>query len=404
MATPRTSVEAVLHAARDVHRVGTALAAEMLGAALLGSVYAVAHPPRDAAVCEFVGEFLGATSRRRTPAARAIRAVFAALVPDAPRAAGVRPGSSAPPWSAQLGRVRPVGTWAYGDVYGDQTSYVAVFAHEDPDLGGPEHAVVALVDHNIGVVKDLFVGRPAEQVLAEVGAAAEADELIWFSRVAPGTFRAQVAFHLAITDSLTTLPDGGALATDRALVGARLAALPGAEPEPTGAPPEDPHRLQRQFLDSPQAATLDRDTDTAEASVRYALQLILDFTQEAPDRDPLRWSPAVVGLFLLDWVHRRAVLDDDDVATVPPVLRAWTAWASRRRSLPPAARRGIDEAIDTMAPEFARLYRTGERRGPAAAAVSRLLADGVDPDDEDAVAAWLSAQPDTAAAGIPHPR
>jgi hypothetical protein len=406
MATPRSSIEAVLHAARDVPRVGTALEAELLGAALLGSVYAVAQPPRDAAVREFVGEFLAATSRRRTPAARAIRTVFAALAPDAAGAAAVRPGPAPPPWSAQVGRVRLVGTWAYGDVYGDQTSFVAVFGHEDPEVGGPEHAVVALVDHNIGVVKDLFVGRPAGRVLAEVGAAAEADELIWFTRVEPGTFRAQVSFHLGITDSLTRLPDGGALATDRALVGARLAALPETVPDPTpaGEPPADPHRLEREFLDSRQAATLDRGSDTAEASVRYALRLILDFTQEAPDRDPLRWSPAVVGLFLLDWVHRRAVLDDDDVANLPTVLRAWSAWASQRRHLPAAAARGIEEAIDTMVPEFARLHRTGERRGAAATAVSQLIADGVDPDDEAAVADWLAGHPVGGAdAGSPRP-
>ena len=34
--------------------------------------------------------------------------------------------------------------------------------------GGPEHALVALVDHNIGITKDVFVGGPAERILDQV--------------------------------------------------------------------------------------------------------------------------------------------------------------------------------------------------------------------------------------------
>src|SRR5690606_42124711 len=101
---------------------------------------------------------------RRTPAARAARTLFASLVPEADGAAAVPPAPV--PWSAQLGRVRPVGTWAYGDVYGDQTSYVAVFAYDDPAAGGPEHALVALDDHNLCVVKDLLVSRSSVLPLA----------------------------------------------------------------------------------------------------------------------------------------------------------------------------------------------------------------------------------------------
>ena len=59
-------------------------------------------------------------------------------------------------------------------MYGDQTSYLATFAYDDAELGGPEHAVVALVDHNIGIVKDIFVGGPAERILARSGRCAPA--------------------------------------------------------------------------------------------------------------------------------------------------------------------------------------------------------------------------------------
>src|SRR5690606_38083316 len=97
----------------------------------------------------------------------------------------------------------------------------------------------------------------------------------------------------------------------------------GAATLPESAPVEL-RSVVESFLASPAGRGLDRDSEAADAAVRYAVRLIIDFTQDGPDCDPLRWSPAVVGLFLLDWVQRRAVLDDDDVAVLPRVLRAWT--------------------------------------------------------------------------------
>lgn len=410
MPIPQTPYDAVLHAARDVTAVDTALEAEMLGGALLGGVYAVAAADGDRAraVRDFVGRFLTHTARRRTGAARAIRSVFAALTPDAPGAGGVRPGTDPPAWSAHLGRVRPAGTWASGDVYGDQTSYLAMFRYDNAELGGGEHVVVALVDHNIGIVKNLFVSQSGSRVLDQVRKGAEADQLVWFSEIDPGKLRAEVSYHLEVTDRLLTLPDQGSLATDRALAGARLATLPA-----TGTPPVppslDPAALASEFLASAYAADLDRTTPAAEATVRYAVRLILDFAREAPDADPLRWSPAVVGLFLLDWVHRRAVLDADDVASLPEVLHAWVNWSGQRRGLPEVAVAATQEAIGTMAGELAGRHQRGEHGSPAAAAVAKLLAAGVDPDDPAAVRAWLAANPgedpgNGATPHVPRPR
>lgn len=397
MATPQTPYEAVLHAARDVTRLDSALDAEMLGAALLGSVYAVAETDRENAVREFVAGFLSATSRRRSAAATTIRAVFAALVPDAEGAARVRPGAYAPAWAGQLGRVHLTGAWSYGDVYGDQTSYLATFAYDDAE-GGPEHALVALVDHNIGITKDVFVGGPAARIVEQAREICTEDEFTWFRTEDPARMRAEVGRHLAVTDDLGELPAQGSLATDRALVGARLAALPGpARPAATAdVPPlsdEARTRLIRAFLGSPEAVRfgLDRVADGELASLHFCLGLLLDHAASFPDADPMRWSPTVAELFLLDWVHRRAVLDMDDAAMLPRVLRGWAAYAARQRGLPPAAATRTDEAVAEMVPEFARLYSTGERRSPATAAVAQLMADGVDPDDPAALDAWIEA-------------
>ncbi|SCE79382.1 hypothetical protein [Micromonospora chokoriensis] len=397
MATPQTPYDAVLHAARDVTKLESALDAEMLGSALLGSVYAIAETDRDTAVREFVTGFLAATARRRIASATTIRQIFARLVPEAEGTERVRPGSQAPSWAGQVGRVHLTGSWAYGDVYGDQTSYLATFAYDDA-AGGSEHALVALVDHNIGITKDIFVGGPAEQILDQVRQMCADDELTWFRTENPGRLRGEVARHLAVTDELSELPGEGSLATDRALVGARLAILPTAI-EPTGPAEVEPLSaaertdLVRRFLAAPEATRFGLDSvDGPElASLHFCLSLLLDHSATFPDADPMRWSPAVSGLFLLDWVHRRAVLDMDDAAMLPRVLRAWTRYASRQRGLPEAATTRTDEAIEEMVPEFARLYSTGERRSAATAAVAQLMADGVDPDDPAALDAWIEA-------------
>lgn len=398
MAAPQTPYEAVLHAARDVAKLDCALDAEMLGTALLGSVYSVATEDRAAAVRDFVGDFLSATTRRRTAAATTIREVFAALVPEAAGASDVRHGAQAPSWTAQLGRVRPTGCWAYGDVYGDQTSYLVTFAYEDATDGGPEHAVVALVDHNIGITKDVFVGASAGRILEQVREMCDDDELTWFREEDPGRVRGEVNKHLEVTDGLSDLPADGSLATDRALAAARLALLPASTTPPLAEPPARPAiDYARDFLSSPEAARFGLDKITADdelASLHFCVSLILDHAAGLPSADPLRWSPAVAGLFLLDWVHRRAVLDMDDAAMLPRVTRAWSAYATRRRGLPEAAITQTDEMVEEMIPEFARLYATGERRSPATAAVAQLISEGVDPNDAEAIDAWIEANRD----------
>ncbi|MET0426539.1 MAG: hypothetical protein ABW046_21915 [Actinoplanes sp.] len=395
MPAPQSPYDAVLQAARDVAKLDCALDAEMLGTALLGSVYAVATSDRAEAVREFVSEFLAATTRRRTVAATTIREVFAKLVPDATGAGDVRRSTQAPSWAAQLGRVRPTGCYAYGDVYGDQTSYLVTFAYEDTADGGPEHAVVALVDHNIGITKDVFVGASAERILDQVRTMCADDELTWFREEDPGRLRDVVHHHLEITDGLTDLPAEGSLATDRALAAARLALLPASTMPPLAEPVRPgTHDLVRDFLAAPEAAQFGLDQVTADeevASLHFCLSLILDHGTSLPDPDPLRWSPAVAGLFLLDWVHRRAVLDMDDAAMLPRVTRAWSAYATRLRGLPESAAAQTDQTVEEMIPEFARLYATGERRSPATAAVAQLISEGVDPNDTDAIDAWLEA-------------
>jgi hypothetical protein len=361
--------ELALRAAGDLARVERAYDAELLVSALLGSMYAVAEPDRWAAVLEFAAGLRRYLSRRRhSPEAVLLRHALAGFVPGARRAA------DGPQWTASVGRARPTGAYARVDEYGDQTSYLATFGYPDRSAGGPEHAVVALVDHNLGYVRDLVVT-----------AAVSVDG---YTPVRPAVLRAEVERHLAATDRLERPPGEDSFVIDRALAGARLRLLP--SPPAAAASPQP--------LTGPQRAVLLEDFRVAPESQRlrsgasavFCLELIFEYAESRPDRDPLRWSPAAVDLFLLDWVPRKALLDAEDITALPAVLSAWVRWAGRISGRSPRAVATTVAAIAGMRERFTEAAADPSRRSPAAQAVAQLLAEGVDPADEAAVAEWLA--------------
>src|SRR5690348_16054094 len=127
MATPEAPTpppaglpEIVLHAARDIGHVDTAFDAELLLSTLLGAVYAGLLPDRDQGLTTFLGRLREYLAESVEPAAPLVNAALGG------------PAAAEPAWAAQLGKVRATGGYAYGDRYGDQTSYLATFEYEDP--------------------------------------------------------------------------------------------------------------------------------------------------------------------------------------------------------------------------------------------------------------------------------
>lgn len=364
---PPTLVDLVLNAARDLGRVPTALDAELLLSTLLGGAYAAFEPDRGPVLSEL------------TDAVAASGGLVGAVLTATP--------TDEAPWGAALGTVRPTGAYAYGDRYGDQTGYLATFAYEDEALGGPEHAVVLLVDHTVGLVTDLVVVAPASALLEQIGSSD--DEMTWSAPMELGSVRAAADAYLRATDLAAALPDADSLSANRYLVGARLALLP-VPAAPTSVTEPD-HELVTAFLQSPEARLtgLTRASGAKQEAIGYAIGLCTGFAK-ARGGDPLRWSPRAVEAFLLEWVHDRAVLDQQDMATLPDVLAAWVLWSGRRVGLPdPAVAETLDR-IDALRPEFTRLCTTGERQSPAVRATALLVAEGVDTTDPAAVEAWLS--------------
>jgi hypothetical protein len=361
-----------LDVARDLDRVTTTYDAELMVSTMLGAAYAVADRDRAAVLVETADGLRKHLARRRTRTASLLRAVLATMSGDKRPLA---PPPDAPGWFEHLGAVRPTGTYAFGDRQGNQTTYLASFAYDDTVDGGPEHVVAALIDHRLGHVKDLFLAAPAGALLAQLGAAAATDDDMRLVDVDPGELRATVERHLSLTDELPKLPEARSLTSDRALTAHRLRLLPVATSD-------EPPLTVDDFHTAPEAARL---AGADGESLSFALKLI---GQYGPT-DTMAWNPDAVADFLLDWVPARAILDRRDIALLPTALSAWVRWSGRVSGQTPRAVAQNVAAVAQHRTEFARRIRSGENRSPAVRAMAELLRDGVDLNDERAVAEWL---------------
>ncbi|GIJ47269.1 hypothetical protein Val02_41550 [Virgisporangium aliadipatigenens] len=362
-----------LEVARDLDRVTTAYDAELLVSTMLGAAYAVADRDRAAVLTGTAEGLRRHLARRRTRTASLLRTVLGEVGGVTTRSRAAAP-AEAPGWLPHVGVVHPTGTYAFGDDQGNQTTYLACFAYDDTDDGGPEHVVAALVDHRAGHVRDLFVAAPAGALLAQLQAAATTDEDMRLVEVDPGELRTEVERFLSITDELPELPEARSLTSDRALATHRLRLLPEAA--------EEPPLTIADFQAAPESS---RVSGADPESLTFALKLIVEYSQQ----DALRWTPDGIADFLLEWVPAKALLDRADSELLPAALSAWVRWAGRVSGLSP---REVAQNVATVARhkgEFTRRIRSDDHRSPAVRAMAQLLKDGVDINDEKALAEWL---------------
>jgi len=380
---------AILNEAAPIADMPAALDAELAVSALLGGAYAVNDTDRPAAVDRFGTNFGRYLTTNHTRQAGAVQAALAAVLPDPTLAS---PGGESAPWAGEAGDVSCTGTWAARDGYGDQTSYVATFAYRDPDLGGPEHAVSYLLDHNLGIVKSIWIGVPAERVINAWRAEAVGDPDITISPVDAGQLQAEVTCYLSRTDQLED-PPRDAYVEERAFAASRLMLLPSGEPISV-------HRLSglerdevvAGFLASPEAASIGGPDSSPSANVvAWSARAAVDFAVDDNAGDPLRWSPTAVELMLLDWAPRQLSASHDAAPWLPEVLAAFAGYAGRLRDQSASRLEATQSAITEAAVRYTDLM-TGDALGePVSDILARMVADGVDPLDEDEVLEWVLA-------------
>ena len=320
-------------------------------------------------------------------------AVLAALTAVAPSRVATRArtaaavleqrGVAAPAWASVAGTALPTDAWIGSDVYGDQEIVIVGFTY--PGLPGDAgHSICVLVDHTErGVAKDAYPAAPLAQTLARWREAE--GEGISLRPASLAEVAARLADALMATDfaDREAQAEGRSLAEMRALLTARLATLPPAAN--TGLEELDSEGrewLVAEFLGSPEAADL-----LSEPAAVQVCHSLITYRCDYGDGDPLRWSPTLAGLCLLDHFPVKVSVDGPDVPLVPDVLAAWVAFAARRKNLPEAALARTLDVIDSCREDFPIAMSDAARYSPAKRSAMDLLHRGVDLTDNGA---WLA--------------
>lgn len=329
----------------------------------------------------------------RTPDGMAVLCALAAVGPTriatrarTAAAALEQAGIPAPAWAFVAGTSVPTEAWTGSDVYGDQEIVIVGFAYPGvPD--DPGHSICVLVDHTErGAAKDAYPAAPLPQTLAR-WREAEGDGIrlrpVSLADVAARLADALVATDFAGGSSDDGRADGRTLAEMRALLAGRLNTLPPAAAigvEELDADGRD--WLVAEFLGAPEAAGL--LSEPAAVTICHSL---IAYRCDYGDGDPLRWSPTLAGLCLLDHFPIRVSLDAPDVGLIPDVLAAWVAFAARRRRLPEQALTRILDVIDSCREDFPVAMGDVSRYSPAKRAAMDLLHRGIDLTEGEAWAA-----------------
>ncbi|MEU4159354.1 hypothetical protein [Actinoplanes sp. NPDC026670] len=272
-----------------------------------------------------------------------------------------------PAWSAEPG-FEPVRAWRAVDVWDSEHVLFVEYGGSAPHIlmarvlfaGGVMVDKLAVLDtgaidlwptlHGEGEAPMPLAGHPVEEVLAEMADA------------------------MRTTDMYFPRHDDDDYVELRALAWSRCRSrLPGW-PDHQPMTEAERERLLAEFAP---------EDDTV---ARSLAEMFLDYGDGYMTNGPLSWSPEWVGMFMTDWLPRKGILDADQRAELPDVLRRWIRFALTRRSVDAEWIDPVTEAVDQFMPAFAEAFEDTSAWGPAKQVVAELAARGIDMSDEDAVA------------------
>ncbi|MGI8622293.1 MAG: hypothetical protein ACR2NB_02120 [Solirubrobacteraceae bacterium] len=380
-------LDEIVRAARAaVGDVQDVLGAELQAAALS----ALWHPPDfqlDAEPEQLLVESVYPAIERGADA-RALAALRAlALVEDDGRAAGAADrlaasGVTEPAW-APVPPVRPLRAALMRDPHFDDAHTVLVEFERD---GEGRHVLGLLVDRSQGgFAKDALGADTLDEVQAMTAGALPG--LVAFDALDLGEARARIEDALDQTAHMLEAPISDELGAMRVLLLARARLLPEGHtvPEPEPRSPGEREELVRAFLKATGGRRFARDEVAWQV-----LDLAVDFAEDHRG-NALMWSPGVVEQFMVDWLPRVVGVDDALADRVPELLPAWVRYAGRVRKVPKAR---AEEAAAAVAEHSGALHQAvaggGVGRDPAHALAAALISAGVDLEDPDAVAAFIS--------------
>ena len=337
----------------------------------------------------FAEDLVRALERRGgDPAHAALRAIGAVCSePAGPlgRAAAARlaeKGAAEPAWAPALGAATPAtAKLMYDEIFDDGVNVLVEFEHPDA-----VHVLGVYIDHNLGVMaKDAFLGGTLAEI-AEITAGNSSDEPVTLAPLALDEAAARIAAAVGLTDMTLAPPVGEDFWSLRALIDARLAALPdpGEAPDRPDVSIDEREALVQAFRASEDGAQFATDQDALDI-VSFAI----DFCGDYVDGRPLRWSPVVVELFMADWLPRKVLAEPELFERVPEVLPDWVAYAGRRRGVPPDPLREAVAAVAHYRDEMLEATSDPDAWGPAKVFAVAALEAGVDLADPDAVGRFI---------------
>lgn len=357
------------------------LAAELFASTYLGGAWQAASLGDRQAEAD-AARALAAEARRKPSPAGAAALAALRLMADADTAHELTRliaelGQPVPDWAEDLAPA-PTAAWLAEDPWGSSRSWFV--RYDDPW----PHALIAHVIH------------PGGTEVAELAVTA-ADGLEYYDEIQEDEDVPAVRAEVPVQDALAALRDAlratdllwprersASYVENRLLVRRRVEAH--ADPETPWEERIDQSRLsddERVALrDEFLAGRPDAGPDDA---TQYVTTLFLDYGEGYLGRDALSWSPTDVLLFLLDYVPRKVVLDDDDRRLLPGLLAEWVRFALRRRGVEDRWIEPVVAAVDQNTEEFHDTYDDESRFGPAKQMATWMSAQGVDITDEDAM-------------------
>jgi hypothetical protein len=293
--------------------------------------------------------------------------------------------ASAPAWIDQIGKAEIVGAAVISEALFDDARTVLLESRH-PD--GETMAVGVLIDRNLGgLAKDVLLAESIEQVAGAMGHHSTGEEAeLELKRVEPGVAAGLIRAAIARTDMTWDPPVDDDFWPGRAVALLRADQTPGSvePPEPPELSVEERDRLRDEFLASPEGREFAPDGDEA-----WVASLAIDFCVGYTGGDPLRWSPAVVELFMTDWVPRKVLTTPELLKCLPGALDAWVRFAAGRRGSPEWATNETRGSIGKWAQEMIEAASDPAVGGPSKQFLLAAKAAGVDLDDEQAMGAFI---------------
>lgn len=371
----------------DAHEPNDALEAEHWASCLLGALNVgriIDAEIRERFRADLVPAIDALGSAEALATLRALSGVGVSTERERARAAADRLaacGVREPVWASGVGAGRPVAAaLQYDEAFDDGVSVIVEF----DGYGEEPHTLGIYIDHNLGgLVKDVFLAGPLSDVRAKLSVRAPNGVQLAVRDLELAEARARIVAALDVLDHTYDPRVDEDVSRLRALIEARVDLLPAGfqlRDACEDIPQAERARMLEAFLATPHGGRWAGDEDAEDV-----VATVIDFGADYNYGGPLRWSPAVVEIFMTSWMARKVVREPAFFERVPDVLVDWVAYAGALREVPPAALDEAIEAIATYRDAMLDAVSDSDAWGPAKAFAVAVHSAGVDLSDPAAV-------------------